>query len=389
MAVLLVGVLCQSSGAENPALQYMADEFNSLPFSTIALVTTLPSLMMLPAALGFSALRQKFSSRTLFVLGSALLIVGGVAPYWSVTFTDVLIWRAVFGLGVGVMWPLAQSLIVETYDGDRQNTLLGWNSVVTALGGIVWSNVGGILALQGWRSAFLTYLIPIIVLVFSGIFMPESAPVVEKKKETSDAPVKVSKGLIALTAVILVGYFLYNFCNMTYFTNISAKVVGEGIGDSAAAGLAASFYTVGSLIIGVVFGRVMRNRWFAKYSVAVGWVASAIGMLITGVAPSYGLVAIGSVVQGFGTGTFMPSMVGIIGNIAGKQNASLVLGISMCLVGASQFFGPTIFNMIAEAVGLPAGGACISLSALVQLCFSAIGTCVLVAIRKKQVGEAK
>ena len=133
----------------------------------------------------------------------------------------------------------------------------------------------------------------------------------------------------------------------------------------------------------------MTNRWFAKNSVPEGWVASAIGMLITGVAPSYGFVVFGSVVQGFGTGTFMPSMVGIIGNIAGKQNASLVLGISMCLVGASQFFGPTIFNMIAEAVGLPAGGACISLSALVQLCFSAIGTCVLVAIRKKQVGEAK
>ena len=382
LAVLLVGVLCQSSGAENPALQYMADEFSDLPFSTIALVTTLPSLMMLPAALGFSALRRKFNFHALFIAGSVLLIAGGVAPYWASSFADVLVWRAVFGLGVGVMWPLAQAMIVELYDGDRQNTLLGWNSVVTALGGIVWASVGGVLALQGWRTAFLTYLIPVAVLVFCGVFMPHSKPVArEKRKETGDGRVAADKNLVVLTSVILLGYFLYNFCNMTYFTNISAKVVGEGLGDSASAGMASSFYTVGSLLIGVVFGRAMRNAWFSKYSVAVGWIASALGMMLTGLAPSFELVIVGSVVQGFGTGTFMPSMVGIIGNVAGKQNASLVLGISMCLVGASQFFGPTIFNMIAESLSLAAGGACITMSAGVQLFFALVATVFLVVVR--------
>ena len=382
LAVLLVGVLCQSSGAENPALQYMADEFSDLPFSTIALVTTLPSLMMLPAALGFSALRRKFNFRALFIAGSVLLIAGGVAPYWASSFVDVLVWRAVFGLGVGVMWPLAQAMIVELYDGDRQNTLLGWNSVVTALGGIVWASVGGVLALQGWRTAFLTYLIPVAVLVFCGVFMPHSKPVArEKRKETGDGRVAADKNLVVLTSVILLGYFLYNFCNMTYFTNISAKVVGEGLGDSASAGMASSFYTVGSLLIGVVFGRVMRNAWFSKYSVSVGWIASALGMMLTGLAPSFELVIVGSVVQGFGTGTFMPSMVGIIGNVAGKQNASLVLGISMCLVGASQFFGPTIFNIIAESLSLAAGGACITMSAGVQLFFALVATVFLVIVR--------
>lgn len=382
-AVLLVGVLCQSSGAENPALQYMANEFTDLPFSTITLVTTLPSLMMLPAALGFSALRRRFTFRSLFIAGSVLLIAGGVAPYWANTFTDVLVWRGVFGLGVGVMWPLAQSMIVELYDGNKQDTLLGWNSVVTALGGIVWANVGGVLALQGWRTAFLTYLIPIVILIFSGLFMPDSKPLCEEKK-SGETTSSVNAGLVGLTVAILIGYFLYNFCNMTYFTNISAKVVGEGIGDSAAAGLASSFYTVGSLVIGVVFGKAMRNKWFSKYSVAVGWVASAAGMLITGLAPTYEMVLVGSAIQGFGTGTFMPSMVGIIGNVAGKQNASLILGISMCLVGAAQFFGPSIFNLIAEAAGLAAGSACITISAAAQLLFAIAGTAFLVCVRTRK-----
>lgn len=418
-AVLLVGILCQSSGAENPALAYMAEDFPELPFSTIALVTTLPSLMMIPASLGFSLLRRRFTFRSLFVVAAVLLVVGGIAPAWAQTFPEVLAWRALFGVGVGVMWPLAQSLIVELYGGNRQDTLLGWNSVVTAFGGIIWANVGGVLALQGWRVAFFTYFIPIAVLVFCGIFLPNSRPAGKKAAgaaavaaeaaaaagdgdgavgegpaaadeaagspdAASAKPARATKGLVGLTVLILVGYFLYNFCNMTYFTNISMKVVGEGLGDSAAAGLASSFYTVGSLIIGVVFGRAMKNRWFSRYSMAVGWIASAVGMLVVGLAPAYPAVVLGSVIQGFGTGTFMPTMVGIIGNVAGKQNASFILGISMGLVGASQFFGPTVFNMIAEALSLTAGGPCITLSAAAQLVFALAGTLVLVAVRRRQ-----
>ena len=408
-AMLLVGILCQSSGAENPALAYMAEDFSDLPFSTIALVTTLPSLMMIPASLGFSLLRRRFSFRALFVAAAVLLVVGGVAPAWAATFPEVLAWRAVFGLGVGVMWPLAQALIVELYGGNRQDTLLGWNSVVTAFGGIIWANVGGVLALQGWRVAFFTYFIPVAVLVFCGIFLPSSQPAKAGARDgraeaeagagsaaaavaggagtTGGSAAKATKGLVGLTALILAGYFLYNFCNMTYFTNISMKVVAEGLGDSAAAGLASSFYTVGSLAIGVVFGRAMKGRWFARYSMAVGWVASAVGMLVVGLAPTFPVVVLGSVVQGFGTGTFMPTMVGIIGNVAGKQNASMVLGISMGLVGASQFFGPTVFNMATEALHLAAGGPCITLAAAVQLGFALVASLVLVRARRRKGGE--
>ena len=128
----------------------------------------------------------------------------------------------------------------------------------------------------------------------------------------------------------------------------------------------------------------MKGRWFARYSMAVGWLASAIGMLMVGLAPTYIVVIIGSAIQGFGTGTFMPTMVGIIGNVAGKQNASLILGISMGLVGASQFFGPTVFNMVTEMLHLAAGGPCITLSASVQLAFAIAATLVLVRIRRSE-----
>ncbi|MEA4813587.1 MAG: MFS transporter, partial [Oscillospiraceae bacterium] len=166
IAVLLVGILCQSSGAESPALAYMSEEFSDIPFSTITLVTTIPSLMMIPASLAYSAIRRKVSVRPLFIIAMFLLIGGGVYPAFSSTFAQVCMGRAVFGIGCGIMWPLAQSIIIELYNGTKQNTLLGFNSVITSVGGIIWANLGGVLALSGWRHSFLTYLVPVGVLVF-------------------------------------------------------------------------------------------------------------------------------------------------------------------------------------------------------------------------------
>ena len=399
IAVLLVAVLCQSSGAESPALEYMAQEFTDLPFSQIVLVTTVCSLMMIPASLGYSFLRKKFSYRPIFIAASVLLILGGVmpafTPYGEGAFTFVIVWRAIFGLGMGVMWPLAQSLIVELYDGQRQNTLLGFNSVVTACGGIMWANVGGQLALQGWRVSFFCYFIPIAILVFCAIFLPnqraskqaeakQAAEIVGfNEEEVFEEAMTADKGkFLLLTVAIMVLYFFFNFCNMTYFTNLSPKVIGEGIGESDIAGLAQSCFTIGSLVIGVIFGKVMTNKVLDRWALGGGMIIVGIGAVIVAQAANFPVLAIGSVIQGFGTGTVMPTFIGTIGNLAGKKNASMILGISTCLMGASQYFGPTIFNVIVESMGLAAGGPCMMLAAIGHLILAVI-TCIVIAIKGK------
>ncbi|MGI6216974.1 MAG: MFS transporter [Coriobacteriales bacterium] len=394
IAVLLVAILCQSSGAENPALEYMAEEFNYLPMSTITMVTTLPSLMMIPASLAFSWLRTKFSFRPLFVVSAILLIVGGVMPAFAADFVQVLVWRAIFGLGVGVMWPLAQSLIVELYDGEKQNTMLGWNSVVTACGGIIWQNVGGVLALSGWRMSFYTYFIPIAVLVFCGIFIPNTLPASKKAREEhgieedADSASKAEQGYIGLTVLLLIAYFAFNFFSMLYYTNISFKIVGENIGESDLVGITTSMLTLGSLVIGIIFGKMMNLKFFGKYAMCIGWLLAGFGMLIGGVTMSIPLLFIGGFIQGFGTGTYMPAMVGLIGNVGGKAKASVILGISTCVLGASQFFGPTIMNLIVESMGLTNGSPCITMGATCQVICGIIATIVFVAIKKSREKKA-
>lgn len=365
IAVLLIGILCQSSSAEAPALAYIAQEFTEYPFSVISYVTTLPSLAMIIPSLLYPMLRRRFTVRQLFVAGSVLLIVCGVAPAYSDSFVVVCVWRFFFGIGMGIMWPLSQSTIVELYTGTRQDTLLGFNSVITAAGGIVWGNVGGILALQGWRVAFFTYYIPVVILIFSFIFLPNTRllkkkqDAVDVKEEPGEAPIKNW----ALPAFfVLLSFFFMNFCSGTYFTNLAAKVIGEGLGNSANSGFVQSMFTVGSLVIGISFGIVMRNRVINRYAMPIAWTIAVVGFSLVAASDSLVTLCVASVIQGFGTGMFVPSCLNLLSRIGGKQKAALLVGLSCAISGISQFAGPTITNMLAEAFGLSSGSPCMFLA---------------------------
>jgi MFS family permease len=386
VSVLLVAILCQSSGAESPALQYIADAFPNTPMTTITLISTLPSIMMIPASLLFSAIRKKVSIRKLFLVFMIITIVGGVMPSFAQTVTQILIWRAIFGFGLGIMWPLAQSLIVELYQGDRQNTMLGLNSVVTACGGILWGMLGGVLALQGWRISFYVYLIPIIVLVIVMIWLPEPPKIMAPAADPQAAAAPRKKGALLSLVVLLIAYFIYNFANMTYFVNLSLKVVGEGLGNSAQSGLAQSIFTVGSLVIGLTFGFVMRTKLFKSYSLGIGWLLTGIGFFIVSGADVYSTVLIGSFIQCFGTGMFMPTMIGLFGKACGAVNAAVFIGISTCVLGLSQFVGPQVLNSLVSAFGEEYGSFPMFLGSMIHLVCAVITIIVLIILNIKKIG---
>ena len=174
-----------------------------------------------------------------------------------------------------------------------------------------------------------------------------------------------------------------NFVSGTYFTNLSVKVVGEGIGNSANSGFAQSMFTLGSLIIGLTFGIVMRLKFVYRYSMPIAWTIGNIGFFIVAFSHSFVVLCIGSVIQGFGTGMFVPSCLNLVGRIGGKQKAPLLVGLSCALSGLSQFAGPTLTNMLAEAIGLAHGSPTMFLAATIDLVTMIICWCIYIPMSSK------
>lgn len=348
VAVLAIAIICQSSGAESPALAAISAEWPDVPMTTITMITTIPVLMMIPSSLFFSFFRNKIRIRPTACVFMLITIVGGVLPAWADSIGQILIGRAIFGLGMGIMWPMAQALVIELYEGNKQDKMLGYNNLVVAVGGVIWANVGGVLATYSWRYSFFAYFIPIAVMIFIMLFLPEPP---KPKERVADEPAKEGKkNTIGGLAILLVVYFLFNFGNMVYYTNLAMKVIGEGLGNEANSGFAQSINLVGAIVIGLIFGYLMKNKTIKQISLGIGWLFVALGFIIVGFAGSFAMVVFGSFFCGWGTGWFMPTILGMFGRLGGN-NAAVFIGISACVLGFSQFVGPLIINAITGPMG--------------------------------------
>ena len=84
-----------------------------------------------------------------------LFVLGGVAPYFATDFTVILLERAIFGIGLGIMSPLANSLVMGVYEGDKVASMTGMVTLAMNIGGMVLQFMGGYFAGIGWNYSFL------------------------------------------------------------------------------------------------------------------------------------------------------------------------------------------------------------------------------------------
>lgn len=160
-----------------PSLSKMAEAFPDQPY---LLINSLPTIFLGITGLLFGAIAgRRLSFRTLAVLGSLLCVVGGCLPFFTGGFWFVLLNRAVFGVGLGLLVPMANALVNLNFEGDRRSYLLGVGSLVMNAGGIVLQMLGGCLAEIGWRYVFLGYL-PYVIALVASLFI-RSVPVPEKE----------------------------------------------------------------------------------------------------------------------------------------------------------------------------------------------------------------
>lgn len=112
------------------------------------------------------------------VLAAALLLatLGNLAnATWVDSFPRFLAVRVATGIGLGIILPLAVTLVNELAPRRRANVLLGWVMAGWSLGGVAAALAGLALApTQGWRALFGVGVLaaPLVVLVLA--LLPES-----------------------------------------------------------------------------------------------------------------------------------------------------------------------------------------------------------------------
>ena len=138
--------------AVSSALAKIAEAFPDVGVSAIQLLSTLPSLIAIAVIL-LSVVLSSYNPKKWIVAASlGLMLIGGVLPlFFHARYAQLVVASVIFGLGYGGISPLTTALIHEHFPKEEQPMMLGLQSAVIGIGGVLFSFLGGkLVAIQWW-----------------------------------------------------------------------------------------------------------------------------------------------------------------------------------------------------------------------------------------------
>lgn len=346
LTILSIALLGMGVGTITPALNAIFVQFSDLPITTLLLVSTLPSLTVIPATLISGAVAGKqVSFRALAITGISLFVLGGVAPYFANDFMVILFERAIFGMGLGILAPLGNALVMGLYEGDRIATLTGMITLAGNIGGMILQFFGGYFASFGWNFSFLPHALGVISLILVIFFLPEppKAPV-QKVKE---AMVKEKLPVKLFIIVIVYGVFTMGIYPM--LMNMSTVIAERGIGTTATAGVVLALSTIGGILAGIVFGKIYKA--IGRFVMPVGYLLATIGLIMVVLANDFAFLSAGVFLVGFAMSTLIPANMMLIAMTVKPTQMALGISLFMASMNLFGFFSTYWIGAIAMITG--------------------------------------
>ena len=270
------------------------------------LVLTMPALVIALLAPVAGYLTDRFGRKKLLIISLLIYGLAGTMGFLLDDLMLLLVSRAVLGVGVAGIMNVATTLIGDYFQGEERSRFMGLQASFMALGGVVFLNVGGILADWSWRGPFLVYTAALVILPFAIRFIVEPTLNEAKKQVTdrsNDSARRQQKRVITFIYVM-------GFLGMIFFYMVPVQIpfllTQQTEVSNTLVGLAVSVATVTGAIASMNYARVKARTTFANVY-ALSFLLMAAGYSIISLGDQYWLIAVGLAVSGFGTGFLMPN----------------------------------------------------------------------------------
>jgi MFS transporter, ACDE family, multidrug resistance protein len=241
-----------------PALPALTGPFaiSDSALSLLMTVFTAPAIVLAPV---FGVIADLYGRRLL--LAGGLIIFGffGTAMAFAPSFTWLLVFRTLQGIGYSAVIPLTIVLIGDLLEGDQEIGGQGLKVFLDRIGYMIFPPLGGLLATIAWFWPFTLYILTIPVGLAALIWMPETkARSNEKTLVYLGDMLRLTRHprlVIAFSAGFLRFFLDYGF--LTYFPLFLVR--SHGI-STATAGLLYVFFSIGAMITSSQAGRIAAGR---------------------------------------------------------------------------------------------------------------------------------
>jgi MFS family permease len=200
LTINLANIIDNSDGQIFPAVYEQIQGSVGLSIVDLGNLTGIRSLLQALATPLWGWWSDKHSRKRVLAIGCFLWATFTILVAFSTLFIDMLIYRAITGIGLAVIVPTAQSLISDYFSPSKRGKAFGWLGLTGVIGSILGTIfatalVGAytqILGIDTWRFVFIiwgviSFLIGFLVLLFAkdpirGEMEPELQAVLTSEK---------------------------------------------------------------------------------------------------------------------------------------------------------------------------------------------------------------
>lgn len=349
ISILTLFLMTASMGIISPGIATFAGMYPDQSLTNIIQVATLPTLtgLITNFLIGFIVRGLKYKG-TLF-LGLALFAITGVAPYFFQNSWDtILIWRAINGLGYGIICPLTTTMAAVYYTGYAKATVLGLGNSFANVGGIIFGLAGGFLAAGFVHDIWwlhLIFVIPIILWLF--IKEPKVAKIVKDIKDINVPKKKIHVPLITWIYIILFAvYVLFMFTYQLYMSSILAA---SGMGGPVETGIASTIWAVAGIIVGFIIDKIL--KLFKSRVLAIGSLFILTLMLALALTNNLPLVYVTTFIAGTGIAIFSTACFQGMTSTCPEPALPTVMGVQTAVISLVIYACPFFMSFVAGIFG--------------------------------------
>ena len=159
--------------AVSPILGDLNKIFPSATDLEIQMLSSLPSLLIIPFILLSGKLTEKVNNLLLLQIGLTIFGVSGILYLLSNKMWQLIAISAMLGIGSGLIVPLSTGLISRYFVGAYRTKQFGYSSAITNITLVLATTLTGYLAEVNWHLPFLVYLFPFISIFLTHYLMEE------------------------------------------------------------------------------------------------------------------------------------------------------------------------------------------------------------------------
>ena len=342
LAIWSVSAITSLPGlAVSPILEDLSRIFPSASQLEVQMLTSLPSLLIIPFVLVAGWLSARGESLKLLSVGLAIFFASGVACIFAKDIRLLIVASCMMGVGAGIAVPYSTGLVVKYFTGDTRVRQLGYSSAVNNLSLVVATAVVGWIATRDWHLAFAVYLLPAVSLLLL-LALRTAKPAPEPKESDQLRQSKIN--WVRLTGLSVL-YFIITFTTLVITFYLSFLLEKYHFPQELSSVMISLFF-LAIMLPGLALNSIIRR--VRSMTVFISLLMIVVGLLLVGTVPDVPLMTIGVIVTGVGYGVLQPIIYDKTAIIAPPQLATKALSVVMTVNYVAVVVCPFVVDFVAK-----------------------------------------